>query len=98
MERWLTDGATYDVDGLVDGTVDKRTTISNMDDEGTSYSPFKFTSTCIDDESSDWLSSYGDVNRYDFLATRPIQMSGFCSYRGRICEELPEQRNLFGRL
>jgi phospholipase C len=71
------DGVTYDVDGLVDGTDDKRTTISNMDDEGTSYSPFKFTSTCIDDESSDWLSSYGDVNRYDFLATRPIQMSGF---------------------
>jgi phospholipase C len=71
------DGVTYDVDGLVDSTDDKRTTISNMDDEGTSYSPFKFTSTCIDDESSDWLSSYGDVNRYDFLATRPIQMSGF---------------------
>jgi phospholipase C len=71
------DGVTYDVDGLVDGTDDKRTTMSNMDDEGTSYSPFKFTSTCIDDESSDWLSSYGDVNRYNFLATRPIQMSGF---------------------
>ena len=35
---------------------------------------FKFTSTCIDDESSDWLASYGDVNTYNFLATRPIQM------------------------
>jgi phospholipase C len=67
------DGVTYTVDGIDD----KLATISNMDDEGTSYPPFKFTSTCIDDESSDWLSSYGDVNRYNFLSTRPIQMSGF---------------------
>jgi phospholipase C len=67
------DGVTYTVDGIDD----KLTTISNMDDEGTSFSPFKFTSTCIDDESSDWLSSYGDVNRYNFLSTRPIQLSGF---------------------
>lgn len=48
-----------------------------MDDEGTSFPLFKFKSTCIDDESSDWLSSFGDVNRYNFLATRPIEMSGF---------------------
>jgi phospholipase C len=67
------DGVTYTVDGIDD----KLTTISNQNDEGTSFSPFKFTSTCIDDESSDWLSSYGDVNRYNFLDTRPIQMSGF---------------------
>jgi len=67
------DGVTYTVDGIDD----KLTTISNMDDEGTSFPLFKFTSTCIDDESSDWLSSYGDVNRYNFLDTRPIQMSGF---------------------
>ena len=38
---------------------------------------FKFKSTCLDDESSDWLASYGDVNRYNFLDTRPIQMTGF---------------------
>ena len=67
------DGVTYQVDGIDD----KLTTISNMDDEGTAFPLFKFTSTCVDDESSDWLSSYGDVNRYNFLATRPIQMSGF---------------------
>jgi phospholipase C len=67
------DGVTYTVDGIDD----KLTTISNLDDEGTSYAPFKFTSTCIDDESSDWLSSYGDMNRYNFLDTRPIQLSGF---------------------
>jgi phospholipase C len=67
------DGKDYEVDGIDD----KLTTISNVDDEGTSYSLFKFTSTCIDDESSAWLASYGDVNRYDFLASRPILMDGF---------------------
>jgi phospholipase C len=45
---------------------------SNQDDEGDSFKLFKLASTCVDDESSDWLSSYGDVNRYDFLTTRPI--------------------------
>jgi len=67
------DGITYQVDGIDD----KLATISNMDDEGTAFPLFKLTSTCVDDESSDWLSSYGDVNRYNFLETRPIQMSGF---------------------
>ena len=67
------DGKDYKVDGIDD----KLTTISNEDDEGTSYSLFKFTSTCVDDMTSDWLASYGDVNRYNFLATRPILMDGF---------------------
>jgi len=67
------DGVNY----MVDGIDDKLATITNLDDEGTAFPLFKFKSTCIDDESSDWLSSYGDVNRYDFLDTRPIQMSGF---------------------
>ena len=67
------DGVTYQVDGIDD----KLATISNLDDEGTAFPLFKLKSTCVDDESSDWLASYGDVNRYDFLATRPIQMSGF---------------------
>ncbi len=67
------DGNEYDVDGIDD----KLDTISNEDDAGTSYNLYKFRTTCIDDDSSDWLASYGDVNRYDFLATRPIQMSGF---------------------
>jgi len=66
-------GKDYEVDGIDD----KLSTISNMDDEGTSFSLFKFTSTCIDDLTSDWLASYGDVNRYNFLATRPILMDGF---------------------
>ncbi len=67
------DGNTYNVDGIDD----KLTTISNKDDEGTAYSLFKFKTTCIDDESSAWLESYGDVNTYNFLATRPILMGGF---------------------
>ena len=67
------DGVTYQIDGIDD----KLTTISNLNDEGTAFPLFKFKSTCIDDDSSDWLASYGDVNRYNFLDTRPIQMTGF---------------------
>jgi phospholipase C len=67
------DGVHY----LVDGIDDKLNAISNLDDEGTAYPLFKLKSTCIDDESSDWLSSWGDVNRYNFLDTRPIRMDGF---------------------
>jgi len=67
------DGYTYNVDGIDD----KLGTISNADDQGTSYSLFKFTSTCVDDMSSDWLASYGDVSSYDFSVARPILMDGF---------------------
>jgi phospholipase C len=67
------DGNDYEVDGIDD----KLTTISNQDDQGTSYPLFKFTSTCVDDMSSDWLSSYGDVDRYNFTTTRPIALDGF---------------------
>ena len=69
------DGKDYEVDGIDD----KLSTIRNQDDEGDTYSLFKFTSTCIDDETSDWLASYGQVNRYDFLTKRPILMDGFVS-------------------
>ena len=85
------DGNTYNVDGIDD----KLTTISNVDDEGTSFSLFQLKSTCIDDDSSDWLASYGSVNRYDFLANRPILMDGFvhtaegydksCALPGSVC-------------
>jgi len=67
------DGNTYKVDGIDD----KLDTFSNEDDQGTNYNLFKFKSTCVDDMSSAWLESYGDVNRYDFLATRPINMDGY---------------------
>ncbi len=67
------DGNTYNVDGIED----KLTTISNQSDEGTNYPLFKFTSTCVDDLTSSWLESYGDVSRYDFSSTRDIIMDGF---------------------
>jgi phospholipase C len=67
------DGKTYTVDGIDD----KLTTIVNYDDEGQAFNLFKLNSTCVDDMSSAWLESYGDVNRYDFSASRPILMDGF---------------------
>ena len=66
------DGNTYNVDGI-----DDKLTLSNETDEGQSIALFKFRSTCIDDASSAWLESFGDVNRYNFLTTRPINMDGF---------------------
>lgn len=66
-------GVTYNVDGIDD----KLSSITNDDDEGTAYKLFKFTSSCVDDMSSAWLESYGDVNRYDFTTTRGINMDGF---------------------
>jgi phospholipase C len=67
------DGKTYNVDGIDD----KLNTITNLDDEGTAYHLFKLRTTCIDDDSSAWLASYGDVDRYNFTTTRPIKMDGF---------------------
>ena len=66
------DGNTYNVDGI-----DDKLTLANETDQGQSIPLFKFRSTCIDDASSAWLESYGDVNRYNFLTTRPINMDGF---------------------
>src|SRR6202035_4651458 len=66
------DGVTYSVDGI-----DDKLSTSNVDDEGQSFSLFKLKSTCIDDDSSAWLPSYGDVNLYDFSSTRTIDMNGF---------------------
>jgi phospholipase C len=66
------DGRTY----LVDGIDDKLNT-TNVNDEGVAIPLFKLKTTCIDDASSSWLESYGDVNRYNFLSTRPILMDGF---------------------
>jgi phospholipase C len=67
------DGVTYKVDGIDD----KLSTISNTDDEGDKYPLFKYQTTCLDDMSSDWLSSSGDVNRYDFSINRLINLDGF---------------------
>ena len=67
------DGQQYDVDGIDD----KLNTISNVDDEGDIFNLFHSTSTCLDDMSSAWLESYGDVSRWDFTPNRPINMDGF---------------------
>ena len=72
----------------MDGIDDKLTTISNMDDEGDVYPLFKFTTTCVDDETSAWLESYGDVNRYNFLPTRQILDGWLRPHGGRLREEL----------
>lgn len=67
------DGKEYDVDGIDD----KLTTISNQDDEGATFTLFHATSSCLDDMTSSWLESYGDVSRYNFTTSRPILMDGF---------------------
>lgn len=67
------DGNTYTVDGIDD----KLSKFVNVDDEGQSFSLFSLNTTCVDDMTSAWLESYGDVNRYDFNVARPILMDGF---------------------
>jgi len=67
------DGNTYNVDGIDD----KLATTSNVDDEGTPFPLFHTISSCLDDMSSDWIASYGDVSRYDFSPTRGMLMDGF---------------------
>ena len=77
------DGKEYDVDGIDD----KLTTFSNSSDPcsgsqnvagcGQSYSLFKLATACIDDETSDWLGSFGDISRYNFTPQRKIALDGF---------------------
>jgi phospholipase C len=66
------DGKEYDIDGI-----DDKLSTSNEDDEGTAYTLYKFRTTCVDDMSSSWLESYGDVSRWNALSTRSIFMDGF---------------------
>jgi phospholipase C len=67
------DGTTYTVDGIDD----KLTRFTNYDDEGDGFQLFKTRSSCLDDMTSSWLESYGDVSRYDFTLQRSIAMDGF---------------------
>jgi phospholipase C len=67
------DGVTY----VVDGIDDKLTKFVNNNDEGQPFNLFKLKSACVDDMSSAWLESYGDVNRFDFSFNRPMLMDGF---------------------
>ncbi len=68
-----TDGHAYSVDGIED----KLNTITNADDEGQYFYLFNTTSSCLDDMTSAWLESYGDVYRWSFSTSRPINMDGF---------------------
>jgi phospholipase C len=66
-------GVTY----LVDGIDDKLTTFKNQYN-GKTFLPFKLTTSCVDDMSSDWLASPKDVsNSNDYSASRKINMEGF---------------------
>jgi phospholipase C len=67
------DGQTYTVDGIDD----KLSKFTNYDDENEPFKLFKLQSTCVDDMTSSWLESYGDVNRYNFNLNRPMLMDGF---------------------
>ncbi len=66
------DGNTYDVDGI-----DDKLATTNADDAGAPFPLFHTISSCLDDMSSSWLESYGDVSRYDFSTTRSMLMDGF---------------------
>jgi phospholipase C len=66
------DGNTYNVDGI-----DDKLSTSNEDDEGAAFTLFHTVSSCLDDMTSAWLESYGEVNRYDFSPTRSMLMDGF---------------------
>ncbi len=67
------DGVTYTVDGIDD----KLSQITNQNDAGQSFGLFPLNTTCVDDMTSAWLESYGDVSRFDFTESRPILMDGF---------------------
>jgi phospholipase C len=67
------DGKEYDVDGIDD----KLGQLYNDDDEGQAFYLFHTTSSCLDDMTSAWLESFGDVSRWDFTINRHILMDGF---------------------
>jgi phospholipase C len=53
--------------------------ISNNDKQGGVHTLYPFKSTCVDDMSSAWEESFGDVSLGNFLTTRPIRMNGYTS-------------------
>ena len=84
------DGNTYDVDGIVNGSEDMRngqtydakrgpTSVSLKDKQGGAHTLYPLKSTCLDDMSSAWSESFGDVSLGNYLTTRPIRMQGYVS-------------------
>ena len=43
----------------------------------TSFKLFPLASTCVDDMTSDWVGSFGDVSKYNFTTARKVYMDGF---------------------
>jgi phospholipase C len=80
------DGVTYSVDGIDDkingqsyAAVKGSTVISNKDKQGNTHTLYPFKSTCVDDMSSAWEESFGDVSLGDYLIGRGIRMNGYVS-------------------
>ena len=80
---WTTseDNQTYTVDGIDD----KLTKFTNYDDENVPFMLFKTKSTCLDDMTSSWLESYGDVNRYTSFGS-PDSDGRLRSHCRKFCE------------
>ena len=66
------DGVDYEVDGIDDklGGIVNSTTKARRTSSSSSPAPASTT-------NSDWLASFGDVNRFNFLTSRKILMDGF---------------------
>ncbi|MDQ1450662.1 MAG: phospholipase [Acidobacteriaceae bacterium] len=83
-----TDGTPYSIDGIDDKWNTSYTagpgagvtrTISNNDTQGTAHTLFPFKSTCIDDETSAWAESFGDVSLGNYAVGRQMLDNGFVS-------------------
>jgi phospholipase C len=80
------DGVTYSVDGIDDKVngqsykaVRGSTVLSNKDKQGTAHTLYPLKSTCVDDMSSAWEESFGDVSLGDYVTGRGIRMNGYVS-------------------
>jgi phospholipase C len=86
------DGVTYSVDGIDDKingqsykAVRGTTVLSNTDKAGGVHKLYPLKSTCVDDMSSAWEESFGDVSLGDYLTTRSkpgfgvIKMDGYAN-------------------
>jgi phospholipase C len=80
------DGVTYSVDGIDDKingqsykAVRGSTSISLNDKQGKAHKLYSLASTCVDDMSSAWEESFGDVSLGDYVTGRGIKMNGYVS-------------------
>ena len=80
------DGVTYSVDGIDDkingqkySAVRGSTVISLNDKQGKGHTLYPLKSTCVDDMSSAWEESFGDVSLGDYVIGRGIKMNGYVS-------------------